>query len=209
MKKVHSVPQTPFGILYMYHSYGFPSTSDWYKASFIQVSNWDFNKLFLISFQNLASPGNTVPNIPLIDNYKLSESKQGQEREILLANFQLVFKSMSSSITRPCEKNTEYQPCGGGGTRSPPATPHRLQNPNGHQGPQNGRRGLERYLPLGFWALLSTFPFADRLERRLLVPILRVTTSYRKGKSVVKKIPVFLWSLQTDIHTQIAGKIIF
>ena len=153
MKKVHSVPQTPFGILYMYHSYGFPSTSDWYKASFIQVSNWDFNKLFLISFQNLASPGNTVPNIPLIDNYKLSESKQGQEREILLANFQLVFRSMSSSITRPCEKNTEYQPCSGGGLahRLQRRTAYKIQN--GRQGAQkNGRRGLERCLPLGFWA---------------------------------------------------------
>ena len=80
----------------------------------------------------------------------------------------------------------KYQPSGAGGTRSPPATPHRLQRPTAcnaappltpHRlqrrttcnaappakskmaasGPQNGRRGLERCLPLGFGALPSTF----------------------------------------------------
>ena len=38
----------------------------------------------------------------------------------------------------------KYQPSGGaGGTRSPPATPHRLQPLTAHL-IQNGRRGLER-----------------------------------------------------------------
>ena len=46
------------------------------------------------------------------------------------------------------------QSSGAGGTRSPPATSHRLQNP---KWPQNGQRGLERYARLGFWALRSTF----------------------------------------------------
>ena len=39
--------------------------------------------------------------------------------------------------------------------------------------------------------------------------ISRIAISNCKGKIVVKKSLVFLWSLQTDIHTQIAGKIIF
>ena len=57
----------------------------------------------------------------------------------------------------------KYQPSGAGGTRSPPATPHRLQRRTAYNtappasGPQNGRRGLERCLPLGFGALPSTF----------------------------------------------------
>ena len=37
----------------------------------------------------------------------------------------------------------EYQPSGEGGARSLPATPHCLQN---------GGWGMERCLPLGFWA---------------------------------------------------------
>ena len=37
----------------------------------------------------------------------------------------------------------KYQPSGAGGTRSPPATPHRLQHLTARL-IQNGRRGLER-----------------------------------------------------------------
>ena len=40
------------------------------------------------------------------------------------------------------KKLKEYQPSGAGGTRSPPATPHRLQHLTA-QFIQNGRRGLE------------------------------------------------------------------
>ena len=46
----------------------------------------------------------------------------------------------------------EYQPSGAGGTRSPPATPHRLQHLTASL-IQNGRRGLERGLfdpPINF-----------------------------------------------------------
>ena len=76
----------------------------------------------------------------------------------------------------------EYQPSGARGhsltarNAAPPATPHRLQNvfnvgfsivlnigfniaksKMAARGPQNGRRGLERGLTLGFWVLPSTF----------------------------------------------------
>merc|ERR1712013_826256 len=50
----------------------------------------------------------------------------------------------------------EYQPSGAGGTRSPPATPHRLQHQTARL-IQNCRRGLERGPILGYWALPSTF----------------------------------------------------
>ena len=40
------------------------------------------------------------------------------------------------------KNNGKYQPSGAGGTRSPPATPHRLQHLTAHF-IQNGRRGLE------------------------------------------------------------------
>ena len=59
-----------------------------------------------------------------------------------------------------------------------------LKIQNGRKGYQNGRQGLEGGLPLGFWALLSTFaeqvfwfehsfdcPNTDQLERRPLLPI--------------------------------------
>ena len=47
-------------------------------------------------------------------------------------------------ITTPLtmEFYLKYQPSGAGGTRSPPATPHRLQHLTA-QFIQNGRRGLE------------------------------------------------------------------
>ena len=44
-----------------------------------------------------------------------------------------------------------------GGTRLPPATPHRLQIQMAVTGPQNGRRGPERGLLTGNWALQITF----------------------------------------------------
>ena len=51
----------------------------------------------------------------------------------------------------PTKKNMEkYQPSREGSTRSPPATP--AKSKMAARGPQNGRRGLERCLPLGFWA---------------------------------------------------------
>ena len=40
----------------------------------------------------------------------------------------------------------KFQPSGEGGTRLPPATP--AKSKMAARGPQNGRRGLERYLPL-------------------------------------------------------------
>ena len=43
--------------------------------------------------------------------------------------------------------NTKYQPSGAGGPHSPPA-----KSKMAARGPQNGRWGLERCLPLGFWA---------------------------------------------------------
>ena len=44
----------------------------------------------------------------------------------------------------------KYQPSGEGGTRSPPARP--AKSKMAARGPQNGERGLERCLLLGFWA---------------------------------------------------------
>ena len=51
---------------------------------------------------------------------------------------------------------TEYQPGGAGGTRSPPATPHRLQHLTACF-IQNGRRGPEIGQTLSYWTLRSTF----------------------------------------------------
>ena len=48
-----------------------------------------------------------------------------------------------------------YQPIGAGGTRSPRRTASKIQN--GHWGPENDRRGLQRCPPNGCWMLLSTF----------------------------------------------------
>ena len=53
-------------------------------------------------------------------------------------------------------KYTQYQPSGAGGTRSPPATPHRLQRLTAHV-IQNGRRGPEIGQTLGYGSLRSTF----------------------------------------------------
>ena len=39
-------------------------------------------------------------------------------------------------MTLLCENKMKYQPSGAGGTHSPIAKPHRLQNQNGRQGPQ-------------------------------------------------------------------------
>ena len=50
----------------------------------------------------------------------------------------------------------KYQPSGAGGTRSPPATPHRLQHLPAHF-IQNGRCGLGIDQTLGYWTLRSTF----------------------------------------------------
>ena len=47
-------------------------------------------------------------------------------------------------------KATEYQPSGKGGARSPPAPPAKSKMAT--RGPQKGVWGLERCLPLGFWA---------------------------------------------------------
>ena len=64
------------------------------------------------------------------------------------------------------QKQKKYQPSGEGGTRSAPATLHRrtactaappAKSKMAARGPQNGRGGLERCLPLGFWAFPSTF----------------------------------------------------
>ena len=50
----------------------------------------------------------------------------------------------------------KYQPSGAGGTRSPPATPHRLQHLPAHF-IQNGRWGPGIGQTLGYWTLQSTF----------------------------------------------------
>ena len=46
----------------------------------------------------------------------------------------------------------KYQPSGAGGTRSPPATPHRLQHLPAHH-IQNGRWGPGIGQALGYWTL--------------------------------------------------------
>ena len=65
------------------------------------------------------------------------------------------------------ENNDKYQPSGAGGTRSPPATPHRLQCRTAcNAAPpaiftarfiQNGPQGPEIGQTLGYWTLRSTF----------------------------------------------------
>ena len=50
----------------------------------------------------------------------------------------------------------KYQLSGAGGTRPPPATPHRLQNLTARL-IQNGRGGLEIGKTLVYWTLQSTF----------------------------------------------------
>ena len=50
----------------------------------------------------------------------------------------------------------KYQPSGAGGTRSPPATPHRLQHLTARF-IQNGRRGPEIGKTLGYLNHRSTF----------------------------------------------------
>ena len=50
----------------------------------------------------------------------------------------------------------KYQPSGAVGTRLPSLTPHHLQNLTVHL-IKNGRRGLEKGLPLRYWTLRSTF----------------------------------------------------
>ena len=50
----------------------------------------------------------------------------------------------------------QYQPSGAGGTRSPPAMPHRLQHLPAHF-IQNGRWGPGIGQTLGYWTLRSTF----------------------------------------------------
>ena len=59
------------------------------------------------------------------------------------------------NVKRTKKKLNEYQPSGEGGTRSPPATPAKSKMVA--RGPQNGRGGLERCLPLDFLGILSTF----------------------------------------------------
>ena len=53
-------------------------------------------------------------------------------------------------------KHEKYQSSGAGGTRSPPAMPHRLQHLPAHF-IQNGRWGLGIGQTLGYWTLRSTF----------------------------------------------------
>ena len=52
----------------------------------------------------------------------------GRSRQLLLNKF---FDQSIPSMRNvdDGEKQEKYQPSGAGGTRSPPATPHRLQNP--------------------------------------------------------------------------------
>ena len=53
-------------------------------------------------------------------------------------------------------KVPKYQPSGAGSTRSPPATPHRLQHLTARF-IQNGRQGPEIGQTSGYWTLQSTF----------------------------------------------------
>ena len=50
------------------------------------------------------------------------------------------------------ENKDKYQPSGEGGARSPPATPHRLQNPKWPPGGPKMADGVWKGVNLGFWA---------------------------------------------------------
>ena len=52
----------------------------------------------------------------------------------------------------------QYQPSGAGGTRSPPATPHRLQIQNDRQGAPKWRTGSGKVSTPRFLGILSNFP---------------------------------------------------
>ena len=70
----------------------------------------------------------------------------------MLENFELEgkFESEHDEVLK------EYQPSGAGGTRPPPATPHRLQHLTACF-IQNGRRGPKIGQTLGYWILRLTF----------------------------------------------------
>ena len=73
-----------------------------------------------------------------------------------------------SKIKHSFIKDHKYQPSGEGGTRSPTATPHCLQNP----------KWLEQFITLGFWALRPTF------AKKFFDPS---TPSMRKGRDTRRK----------------------
>ena len=77
-------------------------------------------------------------------------SKQDHGQKILLFN-QMLYLTQIFLVSQ----SKKYQPSGAGGTRSPPAPPHRLQHLTARL-IQNGRRGLERST-LGYLTLRSTF----------------------------------------------------
>ena len=68
-------------------------------------------------------------------------------------------------MTLKVRKYNEYQPSNAGGTHSPPATPHPLEqrtqhcqlNPKWPQGAPKYPMGSGKGLLLGFWVLQSTF----------------------------------------------------
>ena len=82
----------------------------------------------------------------------LQETKLGSKEIFQLSNYQVFQKNRNiyggGLITavkpelNPMLISSKYQPSGAGGTRSPPATPHRLQHLTARL-IQNGRRGLE------------------------------------------------------------------
>ena len=51
----------------------------------------------------------------------------------------------------------KYQPKGAGGTQSPPAMLHRLQNPKRPPGASKLPTGSRMGVPLGYWAQRTTF----------------------------------------------------
>ena len=58
------------------------------------------------------------------------KSRSGRCKAKLFATDQLCKHSWDyKTIINPNQNNLEYQPSGEGGTHSPPAPPHRLQNP--------------------------------------------------------------------------------
>ena len=61
--------------------------------------------------------------------------------------FRIIISTQKQSLVWILSK---YQPSSKGGTRSPPAIPAKSKMVA--RGLQNGRRGLEMCLPLGFWA---------------------------------------------------------
>ena len=122
----------------------------------------DSNKLGL-NWAKLSSNWNwALLSLRLIDDYQLP--LHITEHFFHLLAYQLAYLHASVlpycyiPISLPTQEvklscnNKQYQPCGEGGTRSPPATPHHLQTLKWPSGGPKMANGVWKGFTLGFWA---------------------------------------------------------